>query len=503
MVPAVQVLTLVALLVLWRATGFRTTLQVWLGVVLVALLLDNAITMLEVVRFTVGWYVGRFNALLSALVLLVVYIRHIGVLQDRLAIAAALAEDKELLERRVAERTHDLVQAVEERQRAVVVAERATAAKTLFFTAASHDLRQTFQSLRLYHYLLQQRSKDRESDRLLAGQDAAISAGEELLHSVLAVSFLDAGVVKPDLKPVRLDEILDSVALDSRGTAEPMGVSLRLRTRPLWVETDPVLLKRAIRNLVANAIRYNKPNGKVLLSCRARCGQAVVQVWDTGVGIPADRAEDIFEEYVQLGNPERDLQKGLGLGLAIVRRTAEVLGCDLTYRSVMGRGTVFSMALALANPPDCAAAAVPVDTPAKPLDNRLVLVVEDDYLQALGLCEVLEGSGYRTHSMIDAHSALKFVATAKVLPNVVICDLRLPGDLDGLQLARRLSEEVNGRIPAVIVSGDTDEKYADEAKAAGCRLLHKPYRPEDLCRAVNEALGQSDQVIKSIEVSTC
>jgi signal transduction histidine kinase len=207
MVPAVQVLTLVALLVLWRATGFRTTLQVWLGVVLVALLLDNAITMLEVVRFTVGWYVGRFNALLSALVLLVVYVRHIGVLQDRLAgAAAALAEDKELLERRVAERIHDLVQEVEERQRAVVVAERATAAKTLFFASASHDFRQPFQSLRLYHYLLQQRSGDRESDRLLAGQDAAISAGEELLHSVLAVSSLDAGVTDHKVETVQIEE---------------------------------------------------------------------------------------------------------------------------------------------------------------------------------------------------------------------------------------------------------------------------------------------------------
>jgi CheY-like chemotaxis protein/anti-sigma regulatory factor (Ser/Thr protein kinase) len=284
-----------------------------------------------------------------------------------------------------------------------------------------------------------------------------------------------------------------------------MGVTLRLRARPLWVETDPVLLKRAIRNLVANAIRYNKPNGKVLLSCRVRCGQAVVQVWDTGVGIPADRDEDIFEDYVQLGNPERDLQKGLGLGLAIVRRTAEVLGCGLTYRSVMGRGTVFSMAMALvlANPPDCAAAVVPVDTPAKPQDDRLVLIVEDDRLQAFGLCQLFEGSGYRTHSVIDAHRALEFVATAKVLPGVVVCDLRLPGELNGLQLARLLCEEANGRIPTIIVSGDTDEKYPIEAKVAGCRLLHKPYRPEDLCRAVNEALGQSDQVIKPIEVSTC
>jgi signal transduction histidine kinase/ActR/RegA family two-component response regulator len=496
-------LTLVALLVLWRATAFRTTPQVWMGVAMVALLLDNIVTMLGGARFTVGWYVGHFNALLYVLVLLVVYVRHIGVLQDRLATAAALAEDKEYLERRVTERTHDLVQAAEERQRAVV-AERATAAKTLFFASASHDLRQPFQSLRLYHYLLQQQRGDRESDRLLAGLDAAISAGEELLHSVLAVSSLDAGAVKPNLRSVRLDEVLDKVVLDSRGTAEPMGVSLRLRARPLWVETDPVLLKRAIRNLVTNAIRYNRPNGKVLLSCRVRDGRAVVQVWDTGVGIPPDTNEDIFEEYVQLGNLEHDLQKGLGLGLAIVRRTAEVLGCDLTYRSIMGEGTVFSMiGLTLVNPPDSAAAAVPMDTPAKPLHNHLVLVVEDDQLQASGLCQVLEGSGYLTHSVMDAKDTLEFMATAKVLPDVVVSDLRLPGELNGLQLARRLCEEAKGHIPTIIVSGDTDEKYGHEAKIMGCRLLYKPYHPDDLCRAVSEALDCAGQVDELVEVGIC
>ena len=502
--PAVQALTLVALLVLWRATGFRTTLQVWMGVAMVALLLDNAITMLGGARFTVGWYVGRINALLSALVLLFVYVRHIGVLQDRLAGAAAsLAEDKELLEQRVAERTADLVRAVEERQRAMVVAERATEAKAHFFASASHDLRQPFQSLRLYHCLLQQRAGDRAGDRLLTGLDAAISAGEELLHSVLAVSSLDTGVVNPHLRLVRLDEVLDKVVLDSRGTAEATGVSLRLRARPLWVETDPVLLKRAIRNLVANAIRYNRPNGRVLIGCRVRSGRAVVQVWDTGVGIPPDIGETIFEEYVQLGNPERDRQKGFGLGLAIVRRTAEVLGCDLTYRSAIGKGTVFSMAIALATPPAGSAATVVANTPARPLDDRLVLVVEDDVLQSFGLCQLFEGSGYRTHSVSDAHSALEFVATARMLPGVMVSDLRLPGDLNGLQLARRLHREANGRIPTVIVTGDTDRKYVQEAEAAGCRLLHKPYRPDDLCRAVDEALNQADRVRERIEVGTC
>ena len=124
-------------------------------------------------------------------------------------------------------------------------------------------------------------------------------------------------------------------------------------------------------------------------------------------------------------------------------------------------------------------------------------------LQSFGLCQLFEGSGYRTHSVSDAHSALEFVATARMLPGVMVSDLRLPGDLNGLQLARRLHREANGRIPTVIVTGDTDRKYVQEAEAAGCRLLHKPYRPDDLCRAVDEALSQADQARERIEVGTC
>lgn len=350
--PAIQALTVVALAVHWRVTRLRTILQVWMAVALFALLVDNAITMMGAARFTVGWYVGRLNALLSALVLLCVYLREIRALYARLASAAvALAEHNDVLEQRVLERTRDLVTAVEEKEVARAQADKAAADRSAFLSSASHDLRQPFQAMRLFHTLLDERVTDDDvNQKLMHNLDKAMRAGEELLTALLDVSTLDAGLVTPALKSVEVRALLDEVADECRPMAVERGLSLSVAGPSTLIETDPVLLKRAIRNLIHNAVRFARPTGRILIAGRRHGDAMLLQVWDNGIGIPADKQTAVFEDFVQLGNPERDRAKGLGLGLSVVKRTAALLGGKIALRSNIGSGSVFTMCLPAAAP---------------------------------------------------------------------------------------------------------------------------------------------------------
>lgn len=220
-------------------------------------------------------------------------------------------------------------------------------ARSAFFAAASHDLRQPYQSLRLFWTLADQRARAGSDPMLqtaVARMGDAMVAGEELLAALLDVAVLEAGRVVPRPQKVALRDILEAEATSFKALAQSRGLRLRWVDTSAAVTTDPVLLRRILRNLLVNALKFTERGG-VLMGCRRRGATVVLEVWDTGKGIPADQCEAVFDDLVQLDNPSRTRSEGLGLGLAIVRRTANVLGCTVSLQSRPGKGTVFRVVL--------------------------------------------------------------------------------------------------------------------------------------------------------------
>jgi two-component system, sensor histidine kinase len=232
-----------------------------------------------------------------------------------------------------------------ERQRDI--AENANLAKSKFLAAASHDLRQPVHALGLFVGALRGFAMPPAAEPLIDQIETSINALDDLFSALLNISRLDAGVVAAERRPFAIRSALDRVCREYVHEAGATGVRLEWMDCAAIVDSDPVLIERVLRNLVSNAVRYTE-RGRILVGCRRRGPAIALQVWDTGVGIPADEQTRVFQEYYQVGNPERDRAKGLGLGLAIVRRLAELLGCELKLRSEPGRGSCFEVALPLA-----------------------------------------------------------------------------------------------------------------------------------------------------------
>jgi signal transduction histidine kinase len=223
-------------------------------------------------------------------------------------------------------------------------ADRANLAKSKFLAAASHDLRQPFQAMALYLSILESRMVDPFGQKAVAGLGSAITAGQDLLNALLDISTLEAGVTMPSLEVVSLESLFPSLTSEFLGFATKQGIALRCVATSAQVYTDPVLFGRMLRNLLSNALKYTR-TGKVLLGCRRSGNSVRVEVWDTGQGVPSERQEEIWEEFIQLHNPARDRSRGLGLGLAIVAKTGKLLGHPVGIRSNPGKGSVFYVTL--------------------------------------------------------------------------------------------------------------------------------------------------------------
>jgi two-component system CheB/CheR fusion protein len=366
------------------------------------------------------------------------------------------------------------------------VAERALAAKTRFLAAASHDLRQPLQGAILFHDLVAHRNRDPDLHGGLEDLGRALEAMRELLEMLLDISRLDAGIVEACPVRLALGPLLAQLAAEAAPQARLGGIGLRLVASSVAIRSDPKLLARILRNLVANALRYTE-HGRVLIGCRRRGDVAAIQVWDTGRGISAEDLPGIFEEFQQLANPARERAKGLGLGLAIVRRLATLLGHPVDVRSWPGRGSVFEIQVPL-----LAAVAPPLVAPAVVASpaagaRRLVILVDDDPLVLVGLRTALGFAGYRTLA-IGATEDLG-PALTKLDPGSVRCaisDYRMPGAWTGIGVLQRIGALLGRDIPGILLTGDTSPERLREARASGFRLLHKPVGIAEL-RATIEA----------------
>ncbi|MBK3774420.1 response regulator [Azospirillum brasilense] len=373
--------------------------------------------------------------------------------------------------------------------------ERTTAARSRFLASASHDLRQPFQAMRLFLDALCSQISDEKALSTAEMLGNAMTAGERLLNALLDISTLDAGTVTPDPQTVSLNELLGQLVEEFRPQSEEKGLRLRARLCPGTVKTDPVLFGRVMRNLLTNAIRYTR-HGGLLLAMRRRGDRWRVDVWDTGFGIPEEQLTAIFDEFHQLQNPNRDPTRGLGLGLAIVRRLAELLGLQVEVRSRIGRGTVFSVSLEAASPlaePPCSQAAPPPSTAAAPpLTGMTVLAVDDEAMVLTGLQMILESWGCTVAAAGDMREVFAVLDALPDPPSVILTDLRLPGKVSGFDVIDRVRRLYGHEIPAVVLSGETAQSALLEGQRRGCSFLHKPLHPGDL-RQVLERLREGEE----------
>lgn len=390
------------------------------------------------------------------------------------------------LEERVAERTRAL--------------EAANQSKTRFLAAASHDLRQPTAAIGLLTSLLRQQATTPETRKLTHMLDEAVSSMESLLVGLLDISRLDAGAVKPAFQAVSLHDVFQAVKVHEQSAADAKGLHLRFRLPRhagrdhLTVLTDPMLLHSVLRNLVANAIRYTERGGVLVAARRRGKHRLRIEVWDTGIGVAPDQQERIFEEFYQVGNSARDRSRGIGLGLAIVRRTASVLGEAVTLKSRPGRGSCFAIELPLNLAPRQAQAPQPVLE--RPLSGQVVWVVEDDVLLRGALGEMLASWGAHPQCWPHSEALLDdlpdlLAAGTDALPDTLITDYRLPG-LSGLQLAQRLSAQLQAQgrsLKTLIISGDTDPTEIARLSASGQDVLAKPFRSERLLERLHSLHG--------------
>lgn len=412
-----------------------------------------------------------------------------AVLAARLVAALrAMQDSHRRLEQRVAERTAAL--------------EAANAAKTRFLAAASHDLRQPLVTIGLLLGVLRDQLSVPAQQRLAAQLDESVGTMEGLLRGLLDLSRLEAGRTVVDWQPVALAPLLRALVDEARTQAERRGLRLKLRVPPgATVRADALLLEQIVRNLLGNALRYTAQGG-VLLAVRRRGGQWWLAVHDTGPGIAPELQASVFEEFVQGGNPHRDPQQGLGLGLAIVRRAATLMGTDVALRSRPGHGSRFAVALETVDrpaalPPTRGAAHAPTDgtdgiagseTLPAPLPPDLrVWVVEDDATVRQALAERLAAWGAQVtplaHAAAVSQALAGLGATPGHAPQLLITDLRLP-DADGLAVARAVAAAC-GELPTLLITGNTAPAELDRLSDSGLAVLHKPFRDA----ALREALG--------------
>ncbi|AWK87899.1 hybrid sensor histidine kinase/response regulator [Azospirillum thermophilum] len=363
-------------------------------------------------------------------------------------------------------------------------ADRANVAKSKFLAAASHDLRQPVQSLMLLMEVLSARATDAMTRNVLGTMDRALGALKMLLDGLLDVSRLEAGVITPEPADFPVNDLLDRIGANSRPVAVQKKLILHIMPCSAHVHSDPMLLGRILQNLVENALRYTD-TGRVLVGCRRRGDRLRIEVWDTGIGIPADKQEDIFQEFVQVGNAGRNRDQGLGLGLAVVRRLAQMMGHRVTLRSEPGRGSVFMVEVPLAAAP--AAAAVPAAGPAERRATATILVVEDDEIVREGLCAMLEEWGYRVLLAESCAEALD-QASRGAGPDAILADYRLRGGRTGTEAIRDVRNLLGRPVPGILVTGDTAPARVQEAEAGDFRVMHKPVAAQELRAALAEVV---------------
>ncbi len=422
-------------------------------------------------------------------------------------------------------------------------AEAANLAKSRFLAAASHDLRQPLQTLALLQGLLARAvtgtaggaAGEAKAAGLVQRMDETLGAMSGMLDTLLDINQIEAGVVQAELADVPVGSLLDRMRDEFTYHAQAKGLALRVMPCTATIRTDPRLLEQMLRNLISNALKYTR-TGRVLVGCRRHAGTLSIEVWDTGIGIPAAELGAVFDEYHQVGNEARERGRGLGLGLSIVQRLGKLLGHPVRVRSQPGRGSVFIVDAPLIPSP-----ALPPGVPGHGAQNVAghsgghtggngtgnevqraastanrrtgsILVIEDDPDLRDLLQQMLQADGHDVTSVPDGPAAVQAVQGG-ARPGLVLADYNLPGGMNGLQAVAALRQAVRGAstgippgavpaadtpaadmlgadaFPAIILTGDISAATLHAIAGQGCLHLSKPVKPHGLTAAIQALLA--------------
>jgi PAS domain S-box-containing protein len=360
-------------------------------------------------------------------------------------------------------------------------AELADRAKSSFLAAASHDLRQPLQTLKLLQAALESHHASGEALKLVAGIGQSLDTMTSILSSLLDVNRLESGNLRPSVSEFSLNEIFEPLARDFVAPVQERGLRLCIVRSELIIRTDRRMLAEMIRNLLSNAVRYTD-RGRILLGCRRAGDNVRIEVWDSGVGITEDQLPHIFHEYYQgTGGAERG---GFGLGLAIVKRLGEILDHRVEVRSIPGKGTRFFIEV----PRGRSGVKVPeAGSPVHPHHDAVlgsVLAIEDEASVRSALGRLLKKRGVDATIVATAAEALTLVREQGLRPDVLLCDYNLRGSPDGVETIRHLRAALGRNVPAVVMTGDTRSQIVDSVSAQGISVLIKPFAAEELLQAL-------------------
>ena len=393
--------------------------------------------------------------------------------------AFSLFETAIALDHQVRRRTQELQQAMRSIEKAKRQAEAASSLKTTFVTSVGHDLLQPLNAARLALSALSELQTGPEGGVLIEQVDRCLSTLEDLIRTLLDLSKLDAGVMQPEIRTFELNDVMEPLAREFDHFAQKRGLKLRIFATRRTVRSDPSMLRRILQNLLANALRYTA-HGGVLVGVRRRGDNVLVQVCDTGPGIPEDRREAIFQEF-QRAHSDIPGQTGFGLGLAIVRRFAHVLGHPVSLASRVGRGSTFSVLIPLSREAAPPPAAVPQF---RAFPNRIagakILLIENEPAVSEAMIMLLERWGCDVAVATSGPEAVEKLRALANPPQIIIADLHLNNGELGPQAIQAVRKACGREAPALLVTADHSTRAEDEARRHKLEMLRKPVRPAEL-----------------------
>lgn len=387
---------------------------------------------------------------------------------------------------------HHLAQTNNELTTARDTAERANRFKTRFFTSVGHDLLQPLHAARLSLSAMESERREGHDRRLLDQIDHALSTIEELLRTILDLSKLEAGGVTPALQSVDLGTLLRSVLVDLEPIARNKKLMLTARAVSVMVLTDPLMLRRILQNLLANAVRYTE-RGRVLLAARRRGDMVRIEIWDTGPGIHEAERERIFEEFHRGSASERGPGGGFGIGLSITRRMADALDSEIELCSKLAIGTRFSICVPYAGPAaQQPAAPVRSAQEAYGFAGSKAVVIDNEFTVIESMRPLLAGWGIETrfiYAMACIEALLK--REPEFRPDIILADYHLDFNESGLRAVAHLRDSFQAPIPAIVITADHSPEITEVVSAAGCEILRKPVKPAELRALMMHVLNRA------------